>query len=417
MTQRCTARWLFLPAHITHIYARATIWRWEISSNRSLTASSSCTDGDSNSAVVERAKSAALAHVRTMLMPSPSSAVQLDRDSTYLPEVWSLYTFGVVVILLRWAVRMRTVGLKGFQWDDYLSGVYLFLYSLNVAIVQITYYTGGNIDVTPMQANSISNSDRIILRYGSQLEFISWYSYPGSIWILKFMVLFFYRRLTLGILHCRTINFLFFFCAASWVALIVTVSVSCRPFHHNWQIHPLPGPECTFRAQNFWTLVFLNVLTDAALMAIPVPILWNLRVSRRRKIAVSILLLSGVFVISTAVVRAVATIGGRPSVININRWGFRETTIGLAAVSAPIICPIFTEAFWRGGPYNPAWRRESRWMELQARPLIPREEPGFGTWIGTFELNSLEEDEREFFKGMKTARVGEGSSMNKMQVV
>lgn len=49
--------------------------------------------------------------------------------------------------------------------------------------------------------------------------------------------------------------------------------------------------------------------------------------------------------------------------------------------------------------------------------MIPREEPGFGTWIGTFELNSLEEDEREFFKGMKTARVGEGSSMNKMQVV
>jgi hypothetical protein len=224
------------------------------------------------------------------------------------------------------------------------------------------------------------------------------------------MVLFFYRRLTMGILHRRTINFLFFSCGASWIALIITVSVSCRPYHHNWQIRPLPGPECTFRAQNFWTLVFLNVITDAALMTIPIPILWHLRVSRRRKIAVSILLLSGVFIISTAIVRAVMTIRGAPSVININRWGFREITVGLIAVSAPIIWPMSTKAFWRSGPYNPTWKRDSRRMEQQARPLMPREEPGFGTWIGTFELNSLEEDEREFFKGKTAEENREGAS-------
>lgn len=222
------------------------------------------------------------------------------------------------------------------------------------------------------------------------------------------MVLFFYRRLTMGLLRRRTIKFLFFFCGASWIALILTVSVSCRPYHHNWQIQPLPGPECTFRAQNFWVLVVLNVLTDAALMAIPIPILWHLRVSKRRKIAVSILLLSGVFIISTAIVRAVMTFRGAPSVININRWGFREITVGLLAVSAPILWPMSTKAFWRRGPYSPGWKRDSARMVQQARPLMAREEPGFGEWIGTFELHSLEEDEREFFQGERAkARGGE----------
>lgn len=303
---------------------------------------------------------------------------------------------------------------------------YLVLLTMNIAIAQVTYYTGGNIDVTPDQALKLSDSDRIILRYGSRLEFASWYTYPGSIckemsrpsWIsrlttltkgvLKFMVLFFYRRLTMGLLHRRTINLLFLFCGISWIVLILTVSASCRPFHHNWQIRPLPGPECTFRAQNFWTLVFLNVTTDAALMIIPVPILWHLRVSRRRKIAVSILLLSGVFIISSAIIRAVMTMRGAPSVININRWGFRELTVALLAVSAPILWPISTKAFWRKGPYNPTWQRDSRIMAQQARPLMPREEPGFGTWIGTFEMHPMEEDEREFFKGARS-REGEGS--------
>lgn len=56
-------------------------------------------------------------------------------------------------------------------------------------------------------------------------------------------------------------------------------------------------------------------------MTIPVPILWQLRVSKMRKVGVSLLLCSGVFVISTAVVRAAFTIAGAPSVITINRWG------------------------------------------------------------------------------------------------
>lgn len=56
-------------------------------------------------------------------------------------------------------------------------------------------------------------------------------------------------------------------------------------------------------------------------MTIPVPILWQLRVSKLRKVGVSLLLCSGVFVISTAVVRAAFTIAGAPSVITINRWG------------------------------------------------------------------------------------------------
>lgn len=55
------------------------------------------------------------------------------------------------------------------------------LYTVNIAIVEITYYSGGNIDVTSKQAATLPQSDIDTLRFGSKLEFVSWYTYPGTI--------------------------------------------------------------------------------------------------------------------------------------------------------------------------------------------------------------------------------------------
>ncbi|KAK1995755.1 hypothetical protein LX36DRAFT_150633 [Colletotrichum falcatum] len=54
-------------------------------------------------------------------MRGPSPNVHLEQDDTYLPEIWTWYAIGVLVIVLRYAVRIRTVGIDGFRGDDYLA--------------------------------------------------------------------------------------------------------------------------------------------------------------------------------------------------------------------------------------------------------------------------------------------------------
>lgn len=44
-------------------------------------------------------------------------AAMIEKDSEFLPEEWTLYGVGVVVIFLRFFVRIKTVGFKGFQGD------------------------------------------------------------------------------------------------------------------------------------------------------------------------------------------------------------------------------------------------------------------------------------------------------------
>ncbi|KAL2285279.1 hypothetical protein FJTKL_08232 [Diaporthe vaccinii] len=289
------------------------------------------------------------------MTPRPSSAVHLQVDDTYLPEVWVWFAIGVVVIFARWAVRIRTVRFRGLDGDDLISIPFLGLWTINAFIVYATYYSGGNIDVTAEQAEQLSDRDVWVLEYGSKWEFASFFTYCAIIWCLKFMVLFFYRRLKADEWRqtVLTVKRLFWITGVAGLALFLTAMLGCRPFHNNWVVRPLPSHRCTFRPQNFWVLVILNVLTDGLIMTIPVPILWQLRVSKLRKLGVSLLLCSGVFVISTAVVRAAFTIAGAPSVITINRWGFRETAAGMIAVNAPVLIPLFSKAFWTRGPYRP----------------------------------------------------------------
>lgn len=51
--------------------------------------------------------------------------------------MWAEFGIGAAIILLRFAVRIKTVGFKGFQGDDYFSAAVLFFWTLDAALVDI----------------------------------------------------------------------------------------------------------------------------------------------------------------------------------------------------------------------------------------------------------------------------------------
>jgi hypothetical protein len=124
-------------------------------------------------------------------------------------------------------------------------------------------------------------------------------------------------------------------------------------FQDNWQVLPPPRWACSFRPQNVYALTALNISTDLAILAIPIPMLWKLKVPVKKKVTISIFLSSGLFLIAASIVRACATFSGTPSGDNINRWGIRETALGVFTINLPILRPLFTRAFWKAGPYDP----------------------------------------------------------------
>lgn len=180
--------------------------------------------------------------------------------------------------------------------------------------------------------NDLEQWHRLILTPGNS-------RYTALVWSLKACMLCFYDRLTLGLGAQRWVKTLAIAVGLTYIATFLTVTLGCLPIQRNWQISPTPPLRCTLKPQNFYVCTILNVLTDAAMLAIPLPILWHLKVPLRRKLALGAMLCSGIFVITAAIVRIVETLSAHPSVLNVNRWGIRETIAGVIAINIPILRP------------------------------------------------------------------------------
>ncbi|RMJ18826.1 hypothetical protein BHE90_003578 [Fusarium euwallaceae] len=287
-----------------------------------------------------------------------------DRPS-FLYEIWALYGVGTLILLTRFAVRFKTVGWRGFQGDDFFSVLVLIFFAMDGFTVHLIYYLGTNLEAS-FYAQTHTLTDSIIKDCvkGSKLEFVAWYSYTALIWSLKGTMLFFFSRITIGTWHSILVKTASVCCAISYLAVFFTVTFGCFPTHKNWQVVPDPGKKCTFRRQNLVVTTVLNVLTDAMILGIPLPLLWKLQIPLRRqasqchdlaiilttllsrKLVIGLLLSSGLFVIAAAIIRATLTLSAHPSALAVNEWGVRETLVGIITVNIPILRPMFKRSFW-----------------------------------------------------------------------
>jgi len=156
-----------------------------------------------------------------------------------------LLTPGAAVLLTRLAVRARTVGIRQFCGDDYISLVVLLCYIGDAVTVDLTYRFGTNVDFTQAQLASMTESERQQVITGSKLEMLAWYSYTALIWALKFCMLFFFGRLTAGLSMQTYVRYLTGAMFVSYAAVFLTITCGCLPMHKNWQIMPDPGLHCT----------------------------------------------------------------------------------------------------------------------------------------------------------------------------
>lgn len=89
----------------------------------------------------------------------------------------------------------------------------------------------------------------------------------------------------------------------SYAAMFLSLCLGCLPYRENWQVDPPPPSTCSFRMHDVYVSAILNVTTDLLILAIPLPILWKIRVSLGKKIGLILLLCSGIFVMAAALIR------------------------------------------------------------------------------------------------------------------
>ena len=151
---------------------------------------------------------------------------------------------------------------------------------------------------------------------------------------------------SLGLWQAKAVKIMGITCVVTYIATVLVILCHCTPVQMNWQIKPFAGQRCVSMAINILTIAALNITTDLCILAIPIPLLWKVRIPIGKKIVIGLLLCSGLFVITAAIIRAVLTMGNAEEINNADIWGIRETFVSVIAVSAPAIRPLFSPGRW-----------------------------------------------------------------------
>lgn len=79
------------------------------------------------------------------------------------------------------------------------------------------------------------------------------------LWSMKFVMVFFYRRLTKGLWEECLVKPVAVLCGLTYLGVFLTCTLSCLPFPKNWQVYPTPGPVCTGSIQRILTISICNI--------------------------------------------------------------------------------------------------------------------------------------------------------------
>ncbi|RHZ63410.1 uncharacterized protein CDV56_100707 [Aspergillus thermomutatus] len=301
----------------------------------------------------------------------------MGQATPFQKEAWTEYGIGVFIILGRIFARWKVVGVKNWQGDDYFAIVSLLFWTAELTMLELIGQHGANIGLSAAQRAAMTPEQVKSLVIGSKCLLAGWTCYVTLIWSLKACMLFFYNRLTLGLMQQKLVKVNAVLCLCTYVAVIFTIFFHCHPIQKHWQINPDPGANCTVDSINYIVIAVTNVSyvsynessreetnqsrTDAILVTIPIPLLAKVRLALRRKLVIGVLLCGGVFVMCATLLRCILSLQSIDSINTSTIWAIRETFVAIIAVNAPCIKPLFSSSVWLGSSKDPSSKNAQRY--------------------------------------------------------
>ncbi|QBZ63072.1 hypothetical protein PoMZ_11965, partial [Pyricularia oryzae] len=282
-------------------------------------------------------------------------------------ELWTLFTIGALTTILRTYARIKANGFANLRADDYLVWVGLIGYasqcSLGYSIGNVAKGFANNGMTPEERANLDPNSPEYRFRIiGSQIQIAGWTMYSTLIWSLKLSMLFFYMRLVEGLGRRYRVRIYvgFFLVISTFLSTILTIFLGCRPFRNYWQISPDPGNQCQPAVSDpiVWSSFAANVATDIYLIAIPLPLLWGSTLRLGKKIASTIVLGAGIFVLVCAILKTIYVLVDPLDGAQLaGQWGTREAFTAVMTTNLPMIFPLIRQIL---RPYLPTALRSTK---------------------------------------------------------
>ncbi|KAG5979028.1 hypothetical protein E4U55_005640 [Claviceps digitariae] len=237
--------------------------------------------------------------------PPELRAFRLDKPT--LLVCWWATSFCTLMILLR--ITGRFIRTERLFIEDKVAAVALIPLNLRMACVHyVLKYGTNNADFTGIQLTPTEIRHKAL---ASGLVLLSRFCYAATLWILKFCILEFLKRLTdltWQRSHHTALIAIRWTLVATFVGVTISNFAECHPFNHYWQVLPDPGGQCRQAYVQLITMASCNILTDLLLVIFPIPIILQSHMTARRKLQLVALFSLSLAVVGVTIFRLPRTI-------------------------------------------------------------------------------------------------------------
>ncbi|KAI8966067.1 hypothetical protein F5Y11DRAFT_343759 [Daldinia sp. FL1419] len=256
------------------------------------------------------------------------------------------YALGMTFFLTRLLGRILLVGIGGLHWDDAFTVVAIAVWTTDLIILHEIGVYGSSVGQTYESALTLTDEQVESFRVGDKLTFASWMCYICLIWSMKGVVLFYYDRLTMNLWQNRLAKWIRWGTLVTFLIALLFQLTLCTPIELAWQVKPYPSDKCVFRKENYILYPILSIISDFGIMAIPLPLLWQVKIPTYKKLILGVFFSSGMFIIVATLLRTVYSLRSLLDLLVATQWATREYVVTAFVVSAPAIKPLFSRRLW-----------------------------------------------------------------------
>ncbi|CAG8214086.1 unnamed protein product [Penicillium olsonii] len=288
-------------------------------------------------------------------------------ENVFLGVFWALTSISFLFVLFR--VYVQLTSFRRLFIDDFLV-ISAWIIILSAAIIwqvkgKILYELYAiSAGTKPFTLDFLPRYN-VFMRYNAPFQILF---YTG-LWCIKFSFMAFFYRLCSKVKKFRIWWFVVLFCtAAVYIASIGDIEYKCslggieyivsmyylsslgiqQPSPMTWLIDKSPA-QCPqlhhihYENRSFWANAAGDVITDLMILSIPFIVLWNTRISRRKKLVLLSMFSATVVIMISAIIR-VAVGMEYDRQINIDWlcfWSFVEVDIAIIVSCVPSLRQLF----------------------------------------------------------------------------
>jgi hypothetical protein len=252
----------------------------------------------------------------------------------------------VPIILIFVSLRFYSRRLTNTKWglDDYLVLTSLVI-QIGASALAICFVKYGGVG-HHLDALEQTNPP-LVTAYFKYLLAVSFYYFAG-VGIPKLAILAFYLRIFNTKLYRNLVYFLAFIVIATGIVCPIMALNLCRPFPFNWDRH-IPGGSCYNESLFYRWGSLPNIVTDLAILVLPMRVVWKLHTSRNMKVGLTLTFATGSIGLATSILRfdsffkGNAVADGTWASVDLMTWTLVEPDVYLIAACLPTYRPLLLD--------------------------------------------------------------------------